>query len=443
MLDVPKKYIIASGLKLNRYRKLEADNYYQLVDAPVIASPHLQHWKFETQGIDFHLWFMGQHKLNKARTLKHFKAFAEEQISTMGSFPEPDYHFLFQVSAKSIYHGVEHANSTVIALGPGRKIHQERYQDFLGVSSHELFHAWNILKIRPKPLLPYDFSKESFFTEGYVAEGITTYYGDLFLVRSGVFDQAQYFKELDRLFKRHFENFGRFHTDLAQSSWDLWLDGYGGGAPDRKVSIYTKGALVALLLDLKLRAETENQTTLDHLMRYLWEHFGKPVKGYQTSDLIKFCNKATDGNYEEFFQRFVFGCEPLEVPIKTALKSVGCKLVKVPSQQLLKKWFGVRTSSVTGKTVVIQIDPQAPAQKQLSIQDQIVRINGKKPSKNLNKTVGKGRTLKLEIRRNGRKINLKIPRGKRQYFPQYRIEKDLRASPLAKASFEQWLKVKF
>jgi len=248
-LDVPKKYIIASGLPLNRYGKLEARNYHQLADAPIIASPHLKHWQFCIEEVDFHLWFMGKHKLNKAETLKHFAAFAREQIETMGSFPESDYHFLYQFPAKSIYHGVEHANSTVIALGPGLRIRQDRYTDFLGVSSHELFHAWNILKIRPQSLLPYDFSQPHYFKEGYVAEGITTYYGDLFLVRSGVFDQQQYFKELDRLFKRHFENFGRDHSSLVESSWDLWLDGYGGGAPDRKVSIYTKGALVALLLD--------------------------------------------------------------------------------------------------------------------------------------------------------------------------------------------------
>ncbi len=442
-LNVPKKYTIASGLTLNRYRKLEAKDYYQMVDAPIIASPHLKHWKFETSGIVFHLWFMGKHKLNKSQTIGHFKAFAEEQIATMGSFPESGYHFLFQLPAKSIYHGVEHANSTVIALGPGLKIHLDRYEDLLGVSSHELFHAWNILKIRPKSLLPYNFSKPNYFTEGYVAEGITTYYGDLFLVRSGVFDQSQYFKELNRLFKRHFENFGRHHTDLAQSSWDLWLDGYGGGAPDRKVSIYTKGALVALLLDLKLREETDNQSSLDDLMRYLWEHFGKSSKGYQTTDLIRFCNKVTNENFEEFFQRFVYSTEPLEGPIKEALQKVGCKLRRLPSQQLLKKWFGIRTSHATGEVTVVQIDPKAPAQKQLSIQDQIVRINGKKPPKNLNKCVGKSRTLKLEVRRNGRKITLKIPRGKRQYFHQYRIEKNAKATPAMQTNFEQWLKVKF
>src|SRR5690606_21236898 len=111
-------------------------------------------------------------------------------------------------------------------LGPGEKLHEdELYSQLLGVSSHELFHAWNIIKIRPKELSPYRFDKEVAFPTGYVAEGFTTYYGDLFLVRSNVFDHDTYFKELNLLFKRHYSNFGRLNYSLINSSIDLWVDG--------------------------------------------------------------------------------------------------------------------------------------------------------------------------------------------------------------------------
>jgi predicted metalloprotease with PDZ domain len=120
----------------------------------------------------------------------------------------------------------------------------------LGVSSHELFHAWNIIRIRPKEMLPYDFTKENYFRTCFVAEGCTTYYGDLFLKRAGVFSDETYIKELQVYMKRHFENCAHATQSLADSSFDLWLDGYEKGIPNRKVSVYHKGALVALVLDL-------------------------------------------------------------------------------------------------------------------------------------------------------------------------------------------------
>ena len=100
----------------------------------------------------------------------------------MKGFPTEDYHFLYQFLPYQAYHGVEHYNSTVIALGPADQVIEDSglYYEFLGVSSHELFHTWNIIRIRPQEMMPYDYTRENYFPTGFLAEGATTYYGDLF-----------------------------------------------------------------------------------------------------------------------------------------------------------------------------------------------------------------------------------------------------------------------
>jgi predicted metalloprotease with PDZ domain len=138
-----------------------------------------------------------------------------------------------------------------MTLGPGRKIGAELYPELVGLASHELFHVWNVIRIRPAELLPYDFSRENYFPTGYVAEGLTTYYGDLLLARSGFFSPTEYLAELNGTLNRHFTSSNGAALSLTESSLDLWLDGYVAGVPGRKVSIYHKGTLTALILDLE------------------------------------------------------------------------------------------------------------------------------------------------------------------------------------------------
>lgn len=439
-LLLPESYHLACGLK-QKGNNLLAKDYYQLVDSPMIASPLLKHWTFQAKSIRFHLWFMGSHKLPKTKTINAFKSFCSLQIKMMGGFPEKDFHFLYQIPPRKIYHGVEHGNSTVIALGPGKELHKERYDDFLGVSSHELFHAWNIIKIRPKKLLPYDFTKEIYFEEGYIAEGVTSYYGDLFLVRSGVMGPKKYFKEIDTLLKRHFENEGRRHASLIESSWDLWLDGYQASAPGRKVSIYTKGALAALMLDLSLRIQSQGKVSLDDVMRTLWREYGLKNKGYTNNDFQKICQKLSRQNFQQFFDDFIRGTATLEPQLNSLLDHVGCRLKSLPSKQIMKSHFGVRCKRREGKLRVVQIAPGSAAEDQLSLGDIILRVNGKHITKNINKAMGKSVVIKLHIDRDGRKELVKLTRSKLRFFEQYRIVKQKSISQKQRQYFENWLQL--
>jgi predicted metalloprotease with PDZ domain len=329
-LVLPKEYKIACGL----YSPLSGrgaggevvcKDYHQLVDSPLLASPYLQHQSYQVENVDFHVWFLGNYTPNWTKLLADFQSFTKKQIQIMGDFPEKDYHFINWILPTSFYHGVEHRNSTMIVLGPDSE-GDGLYNDLLGVSSHELYHAWNICKIRPIEMMPYDFTKENYFLTGFVAEGVTTYYGDLFLVQSGVFTQEQYLKELETVLKRHFEQDGKAFQSLVESSFDLWLDGYSQAIPHRRVSIYQKGAVVSLILDLMIRLRFGHQKSLETIMKTMWERFGKMGVGYSITDYQRVCEEVYGRSLSQYFKDCIHGNMPLEGMVNELLEAFGLQM---------------------------------------------------------------------------------------------------------------------
>ena len=287
--------------------QLQFDDFYHLADSPFIVSATLKHDFYQIGKVKFHLWFEGNFQPDFKRIKADFKKFTKEQINLFGEFPEKEYHFLTWILPIPYYHGVEHRSSTMQVLGPDSQNFEELYIDLLGLASHELFHTWNICKIRPIELLPYDYTKENYFPTCFVAEGVTTYYGDLMLSRSKVFDETQYLKELEACFKRHFDNADRASQSLVESSWDLWLDGYTPSIPDRKVSVYHKGAIAAQILDLHIQKVSIHTRSLDDVMKLMWQQFGKPFKGYTMEDYQAICEEVTNEKLDWYFDVCING----------------------------------------------------------------------------------------------------------------------------------------
>ena len=440
--DVPKDYEIAGGLPLVKKHGLEAPSFYHLAESPIIASAQLTHWQYEVDGHQFHLWFQGRCYLEEQPTVEKFRAFTQEQMKTMSGFPADDYHFLYHFLPYRAYHGVEHFNSTVITLGPADQVTEgsSLYDEFLSISSHELFHTWNIIRIRPAEMMPYDYTRENYFPTGFVAEGVTTYYGDLFLVRSGVISKEAYFLELNKLFKRHFDNFGRFHHSLVDSSLDLWLDGYAAGVPDRKVSIYVKGALVSLILDLELRRTTDGEQSLDTFMQYLWDFFGKKHRGYSLPDLEKLVVDLSGNQIGDYFDRFITGKEPLEATLRELLSSVGCELHRQESAFPSERDFGFRTGTGDQYQTVQKIVPDSPAARVLSLNDKLLAIDDQAPSGgSVEGLLARRTSVTLTVLRQQRVRVLKLVADEETYFPVYTIAQRPHATFAEQEAFEAWL----
>jgi predicted metalloprotease with PDZ domain len=376
-LDIPETYKVATSLKKNK-NNFVAESFDELADSPIMASASLQSDFYIVNGIKFWLHFVGECKPDFEKFKSDFIKFTKTQLIFWGDFPVEEYHFLFQILPFKFYHGVEHQKSTVISIGPGYALNKGKtYEDVLGVSCHELFHTWNVKYIRPIEMLPYDFSKENYARTGYVYEGFTTYYGDLLLLTSGVFNTLEYFNTLEERLIKHFHNYGRLNLSVAQSSWETWLDGYIPGAPYRKTSIYDEGNLVAFMLDVLIMKHSNNQKGLRDVCRELYNDFGKKQKGYSEKDLIAICEKMTGTSLKEFFDNYVYGTEDFEVPLQECFDYLDIELIKSPSLLISESNYGFKTIDFGNNRKVSLIAPHSPSwEAGLSIGDEIIAVNG-------------------------------------------------------------------
>jgi predicted metalloprotease with PDZ domain len=384
-LMIPDDWKIAVAAEKQNDKTLIVKNYDQLVDTPFIASANLKHHCYKAAGIVFHIWFQGECKPDFNQIENDFKNFTEEQIKMMGDFPSKEYHFLVQTLPYSFYHGVEHLSSTVLAIGPGYELMNDRiYSEFVGVASHELFHVWNVKTIRPAEMFPYDLAKENYSRLGYVYEGFTTYYGDLILARTGFLTLKKYLSEISIHLQKHMDNYGRFNYSVAQSAFDTWLDGYVTGVPNKKTSIYTEGSFIALMLDFMIRKSSASKKSLDDVMRILYNDFGKRKKGYSEMDIIAICETVAQHSFKDFFENYVYKAASFESMLEELFSYAGLEIKNTPSPISYERMYGFRTEKKDGLTRVTAVLPVSPASASgLSKEDEIISVNGYKVENNL------------------------------------------------------------
>jgi predicted metalloprotease with PDZ domain len=442
-LEIPDNYKIACQLPA-KGKKLTAKSFDELADSPFIASAGIQTDSYEVNGSKFYLHFNGECKPDLEKIKKDFSAFTKTQFEFWGGCPVNEYHFLFQVLPYRFYHGVEHEKSTVIVLGPGYHINDGKtYEDLLGVSSHELFHTWNVKYIRPAEMLPYDFAKENYSRTGFVYEGFTTYYGDVMLRKSGVFTNEQYFETLEERLQKHFHNYGRFNLSVAASSWETWLDGYVPGAPYRKTSIYDEGNLVAFMLDILILKNTENKKSLKDVCRALYD-LAKKGKGYSEQDIISLCENAAGISLQDFFKKFVYGTEDFEPMLNECFDYVGIEMKKNPAAQLNESKFGFKVTEQAHLTKVSLVAPFSPAWKSgLSIGDDIIGVNGYSIKNDLSHWMNyfKGGEISLTVSSQGKIKNVVLPfkESAHTFFDNHKLMVKKEASASQKENFNKWL----
>ena len=409
-LDVPPDYKIACGLEKIGNHIIKASRFDSLAESPFIASNSLQHDVYEVEGIPFHIWFQGPCTPPFEKLKKDFALFTQEQIDCFGSFPCSEYHFMFQVTPYNCYHGVEHTNSTVILLGSEKNVFEDRYDDLLGISSHELYHTWNIKAIRPTELMPYDYTQENYSRLGFVAEGVTTYMGDLMLYRSGVFNWEQFSKTQNENLKKHFENEGRHNLSVADSSFDTWLDGYVLGIPNRKTSIYTEGALCMLMIDALIISHSKGKHSLHDVMKVLYTDYALKDKGYTEDDFRTLCVQYGGLEVEQVFSQHVYGTEDYLSSLKTILPNIALELNDLENPSHTARLFGFFTSNIEGKHIIKKVLNDSVADKAgIAVGDEVLSIEGKPIEKTVNDCLAidvKEVTLQLKRRFENKDITL-------------------------------------
>ena len=281
----------ARGTRRGRFGTYLADDYDELIDCPVQMGP-LALARFDVLGTPHEVAITGTvPKLDLKRLAADLERVCEVQVRLFEPKTRraPFAHYSFMTLALGeVYGGLEHRNSTALICkreglpSAGMKDPTEAYRSFLGLASHEYFHSWNVKRIRPAAFVPYQLGEENYTRLLWLFEGFTSYYDDLLLVRAGLITPAQYFETLAATMTLVIQRSSRLKQSLSDSSFDAWIKYYrqDENAPNSVVSYYQKGALVALGLDLTVRAASRGRRSLDDFMRLLWQRWKDEGAGY-------------------------------------------------------------------------------------------------------------------------------------------------------------------
>lgn len=368
ILEVPppaahRRWILATGLqplKIDRrgFGRYQACDYDELADCPVSLGD-LWSGQFQVAGVTHRFVVSGAPStFDGVRLLEDTRKICEAQIRFWHGRQKPPFsQYVFMLHAVSDgYGGLEHRNSTALICArkdlPGSdplKV-SEGYTTLRGLISHEYFHTWNVKRLRPAEFARYDYTRENYTELLWFFEGFTSYYDDLMLRRCGLLDNAGYLKLLGKTVNQVLQTPGRQVQTVAQASFDAWVKYYrhNENTPNATVSYYSKGALVALCLDLTLRS-IRPDLSLDHILRELWQRCrGGPMS---QADLLAQLQSSSGRSFESEIGHWVHTTE--ELPLQGLLQSNGVAVIKEPDQ--LAQRLGVRVEEGQGlriKTVL-------------------------------------------------------------------------------------------
>lgn len=289
----------------DRPHQYSAESYHELVDSPIVAG-RLEVFPFQAGGVthalvnvnDFGFW-------DGSRAVRDLTKMVEAHQAMWGRVPYDRYLFL-NIIGPTGGGGLEHDNCCVLEAGQWVTGDEGSYRGWLSLCSHEFFHAWNVRRLRPRELVAYDYENENYTPSLWVAEGITSYYQDLLLVRAGLADESSMMGELSGMVSGIQSTPGRLKQSLRDSSHDAWIKYYKPGETTRtaEISYYTKGAVVGWLLDVEIRRASQGQKSLDDALRLLYRRFAGR-RGYTPADFCKVCSTVAGADLTEFFARSV------------------------------------------------------------------------------------------------------------------------------------------
>ncbi|MFG0328594.1 MAG: M61 family metallopeptidase [Phycisphaerales bacterium] len=325
-VEAPDGWRIATGLEPHPdlEHAVTAPNYDVLVDSPLEIGLH-DLLEFEAAGLPHEIVIWGDADYDADRLREDFATIVEEQLEIFGSAPYKRYVFLIHVG-KGAGGGTEHLNSTIMQTSRAALEDEGAYERFLGLVSHEFFHTWNVKQLRPSGIHPYDYQRENYTRLLWVAEGTTSYYDDLTLARGGLIGEKDYLRRIGNSINSLRSRPGRLVQSLEDSSYDAWTK-FNKSSPDdvnTEVSFYSKGALVSLLLDLRLRETTGNRVSLDTIMREMYERYPLSGPGFTPEDFVSVINELSGADFNAFFEAYVRGVD--EPDFETALPVVGLEL---------------------------------------------------------------------------------------------------------------------
>ncbi len=431
---------VTTGLDdAGRQNAFVAPTYDHLIDCPLEIGTQ-QDIAFTVKGKRHVISLSGRGNWNADTLVRDFTKLIEANYRFWGTLPYEKYVFLFHC-LPSNGGGVEHINSAVMGVRSWGFQNPSTYQQFLSLVSHEYFHTWNVKQLRPHGLHPYDLQHENYSNELWIAEGTTSYYGQMMLVSAGfragrsTLDMAAAYAYDER------SRPGNTVLSLSDASYDAWIKYWHANenSYNAESDYYGKGSMVSLLLDLELRQRSHNTSSLDRLMRLMFTRFPLSGSGYSLADFQHAAEECAGGSMEDFFSLYVRGTAPL--PWEATLLYAGVDIK--PKDAPLKPSFGWTTQAAGEKLKVMRVITDSPAEEAgLETGDEIAALNGiRVHPADIEERLGElkdGTRVRITFFRDDMLRETTVT-ARKFGSPQYTAQQIQSPTPLQTAIFESWL----
>ncbi|MCJ7487588.1 MAG: PDZ domain-containing protein, partial [Candidatus Aminicenantes bacterium] len=417
-----------------------APDFDTLYDCPILIG-NQEILTFEAAGLPHTVAAYDLGTADRTKFTGDLKKIVEAAAALMGELPYRHYTFLIIGPGGG---GLEHLNSTAVALNPGSLANPQSYMGWLSFIAHEYFHLFNVKAIRPIALGPFDYERENYTNMLWVSEGITVYYEYILLNRAGLMTRDEVLERLGSTIARYENAGGRRHQPATASSFDTWTSFFGRSehAAGTTISYYDIGAGLGLLLDLKIREASKGRSSLDDVMRTLYRTFYKEKKrGFTDLEFREVCERAAGSPLAEIFD--VYAATVDEWDYAKYLGYAGLAIDGEP-RPAPGPWFGASTQDQNGSPVVTSVEPESPASLAgLTAQDEILAFDGTRVSQRslagMINSRKPGEKVKVLYARRGTLRETEVTLGKK-------TERSFRITPLEapapgqKALLDAWLK---
>jgi len=348
------------------------ENYDLLADSP-IACGSFETTNYTSDKVPHRVVMIGEGNYNLEVIKEDFKKISDSQVKMMGEHPSPQYvHFIYNVGSGG--GGLEHLNCQTSMVGRWNYSEPGKYRNFLGLIAHEYFHLWNVKRVRPLELGPFDYNKEVYTDMLWIAEGITSYYDDKTLHRIGKYDDKEYLNLIASQISRLENTPGKDVMSVAHSSILAWVKAYlpTEESMNQTISYYNKGMVAATLLDLEIRSDSKK--CLDDVMTSLYnDYYKKQNRGFTHDEFIEVCSKLAGKDMQSFFDDVIFSTKPLSY--KKIFSKYGIE-IKDKNTEKINAWSGLVSKVEGGKVLITNIYSNSPAvDAGLSVNDEVISLN--------------------------------------------------------------------
>ena len=407
--QVPAGWRIATGLVPTTIDSTtySAPNYDVLIDSPVLLGKFLT-YRFGAAGTPHRavVDLGGGRAYAPGVFVDMLQRISTTAIAIFGTAPYTDYTYIFVGGRGG---GLEHLNSTTIGVTTETLARNPRGAET--VSAHEFFHAWNVKRIRPVELGPFDYEHEVRTVNLWWSEGVTDYYADVILARAGLASPDDFARGLATSIGNYRSNPARLLVSPERSSWTVWDSPAVNNS--QVISYYLQGELLGFLLDLAIRDSTDNAKSLDDVMRYLLDHYAGE-RGFTRDELVAAVRSATGRNFEEFWRLYV--SDASEIPWDDYLRPAGWRVAFTETPDVDARIGSIPPAVQGGRWRAVAAPGSAAERAGLRTGDELVRINGRPILDGTDVTaavraVGLGAAVMVDVVRDGRPLTIRFSAG--------------------------------